>query len=524
MEPIIDKEKLANAKFSLRKKPLVSSYNGYNKLLNYLGKGRNNNAVVLQDLSTFTSSDQLDQYFAKPGTQNDKVMSISETLYATNRIYANFLDYFRDMYYWRYVTVPRKVKGFDKKLNKKEYQEMYQKMLEIIDGLSIETTFPTILLNIFKNGQVYVYCHAQKTSRTITTILLPNKFCRATNLTQYGTQEIDFDMSFFDSFSLKAEDKELLFSLFPEEFKMLYDQYKLSGTNANWQHLNGKVSTCFSMNEQGFPTFLSVFYDLIDYKTYKMNELDRNSNQLERIVAQEIDLEQSGLELDEVEALHNSMADIVCDSSGTKLITSVGKLDVLQLQESEGVENKTLLQSYESIYDNAGINRGVFSGESSDAITASLTRDLNFVWNYIERIVAFYNLAINNLYSFQQYQVSLRVLPISPYNEKEKLDYYSSNAALGVGKLDLMMASGIKQVDLESTIELEEFLDLSNRLKPLQSSHTQSSSAGDETKDESKEDEVIDKGLEKDENPKDPQSKSEEVNPKEEKESTKNKE
>ena len=103
---------------------------------------------------------------------------------------------------------------------------MYQKMLEIIDGLSIETTFPTILLNIFKNGQVYVYCHAQKNSKTITTILLPNKFCRATNITQYGTQEIDFDMTFFDSFQLNETDKKLLFSLFPEEFETLYNEYK----------------------------------------------------------------------------------------------------------------------------------------------------------------------------------------------------------------------------------------------------------------------------------------------------------
>lgn len=493
MSVTIDKDKFANTKFALRKKPLVSTYNTYGKLLNYLNKGRNiNKSLSLVDLSTFTSSDLLDPYFAKPGSQNDKVINISDTLYATNRIYANFLDYFRDMYYWRYVTVPRKIRGFDKKLTKDEYMEIYRKMLEVVDGISVETTFPTILLNIFKNGQVFVYCDAQKNSKTLTTILLPNRYCRATNLTQYGTQEIDFDMSFFDNLALGEKDKEILFSLFPEEFETLYRVYKEGGTNSNWQHLNGKVSTCFSMNEQGFPTFLSVFYDIIDYKTYKLNELDRNTNKLERIVTQEIDLQDSGLELDEVEALHNSMAEIVCDNVGTKLVTSVGKMNILQLQESEGVENKTLLNAYESIYDNGGINRGIFSGDSQDSINASITRDLNFVWNYIERIVAFYNLAINNLYSFQSYQVSFRMLPISPYNESDKLNYYTSNAQYGVGKLDLMMASGIKQVDLESTIELEEFLDLSNRLTPLQSSHTQSSAESSESEKDPKEGEVPD--------------------------------
>ena len=104
---------------------------------------------VLHDLSTFTNGDQLDKYFKSPGSRNHEAIVISDTLYSTNRIYAGLLDYLKDMYYWRYVTVPRKIKNFDKKAKKKEYQEMYQKMLEVIEGLSVETTFPTILLNIF---------------------------------------------------------------------------------------------------------------------------------------------------------------------------------------------------------------------------------------------------------------------------------------------------------------------------------------------------------------------------------------
>ena len=87
------------------------------------------------------------------------------------------------------------------------------------------------------------------------------------------------------------------------------------------------------MNESGFPTFLRCFYDLIDYKTYKNNELDRNTNLLERIVSQEIDMEKTGLEIDEIKELHDTIADIVCDNYGTRLVT-VGKLDILPLQEN----------------------------------------------------------------------------------------------------------------------------------------------------------------------------------------------
>ena len=56
------------------------------------------------------------------------------------------------------------------------------------------------------------------------------------------------------------------------------------------------------------------------------------------------------------------------------------------------------------------------------------------------------------------------------------MEIYHQNATLGIGVLDSVIATGIKQVDLESTIDLEQFLDLRNRLQPLQSAHTQSSS------------------------------------------------
>jgi hypothetical protein len=57
------------------------------------------------------------------------------------------------------------------------------------------------------------------------------------------------------------------------------------------------------------------------------------------------------------------------------------------------------------------------------------------------------------------------------------------SATLGVGVLDYIVATGTKQVDLEATIELEEFLDLTNRLVPLQSSHTQSSTVSEGNED-----------------------------------------
>ena len=86
----------------------------------------------------------------------------------------------------------------------------------------------------------------------------------------------------------------------------------------------------------------------------------------------------------------------------------------------------------------------------------------------------FYNISINNLYNFKGYQAELVMLPMTWYNSSGMLSDYKSNAEYGVGRLELIVASGTKQRHITPKAELEKFLKLEEILKPLQSSHTQS--------------------------------------------------
>jgi hypothetical protein len=61
------------------------------------------------------------------------------------------------------------------------------------------------------------------------------------------------------------------------------------------------------------------------------------------------------------------------------LITSPGKVKVEQLQEEGSRENKVLLNAYKTIFDNAGFNNELFSGDAEESLNASLKRDLSFV-------------------------------------------------------------------------------------------------------------------------------------------------
>ena len=120
-------------------------------------------------------------------------------------------------------------------------------------------------------------------------------------------------------------------------------------------------------------------------------------------------------------------------------------------------------------------------------------------------ILAFYSIAINNWFDFKTLQADIDILPISFYNYNDDMRIYKENATLGVGKLDYIIATGIKQRDIADQLYLEDFLKL-DEIKPMQTSYTQTAEDRSEQtdKEDSKEsdskNEPLDKDKEVDEN------------------------
>lgn len=469
--------------FGLTNKKLVTTYTpnsnaGAIAANWYAARGRS--------LSSFNRA-ELVKLLDKPTDINNikKAVSFSNALYATDNIYAGIINYLKDMFLYRYKTVPRRVK-FDTP-DAVPYEESYREMIEVVDGANIAVVFPRILLNLFKEGSVFIYTVPDKSSKTISTMILPSEYCLSGDQTQYGTFQVLFDFRYFT----KEENKDKL-EFFPKEFQKLFAEYESEQKSAKglsaWKILDGRHSAAFLMNDFGFPSLIALYLEMLDYDIYKTHELQRNENQLSQIIVQEIDLEKTRLTLDEVEALHRSTSKSVCDNVHQKMITTVGKVHTEDLLEKSGSQGDILNQAFNRVFQGAGLNQSLFNHDSVESLKYSNRRDQNFVWFFMEQLMNFYNLTINNSFKFYNYQLSFSILPITTYNEADKLKFYQTNASFGVGKLDLIIASGIKQVNLDSEFELERMLQLDKNLQPLKSSHTSSSSDADGEKEISKED------------------------------------
>ena len=177
-------------------------------------------------------------------------------------------------------------------------------------------------------------------------------------------------------------------------------------------------------------------------------------------------------EVDEVEAIHKSLKQIVDTGEKARLITTYGDVHVDRISESDTSENQVLSKAFKAIFNNAGFNSGIFAGESVQALNKSLIRDKGRVWKYVQGLLNFYTIAINNWFEFKDYQADIEILPISPYTYNDDITKYKENATLGVGKLDYFVASGIKQKNIQDQLYLESFLALDS-IVPMQTSYTQ---------------------------------------------------
>ena len=421
---------------------------------------------------------------ADTAANRTKLIRLSRMLYAINPTYAKIINYYATTFLPRYYVTPRFMPfRMNKKLEGDAWREVYNSMIEYADGLNLDVKLIELLKVILIEGGVYFTTFYSEETKSVDTIILPGEYASRIGETEVGTDVIQFDMSYFDSLGLNEEELTELLTGFPIEFAEAYAAYKKDSTLRK-APLNPAHSSCVLLNAKAIPTFLYAFVGIKNYEGYTQNELDKSTQALQTIVEHHIPTYQDKLLLEtpEMNLLHKKLSGITRSAKNTRLVTTIGDIKVHQLLEnSANVANNTLENAYKSIYDAAGVNNGLFYGDNQYAVESSLSIDRGMVWHLIEKLSNFYNVALNSLgIDFKGYQVELTMVPVSRDKASTDIERYRENAKLGVGVLPFMIASGIKQKNIDSHLDMETNLGLVERLVPLRSSNTMGSEFGAE--------------------------------------------
>lgn len=431
-------------------------------------------------------------------TQKQVLIETSTRLYMTNPVYKSIIDYFAKFFIYRYKVIPHRLMTNSrvKKLNdsavEKKYDLTYREMLEVVDGIGIETIYPEILVNLYTQGSVYLTTVFDKERFCVSTLLLPPHYCKTIAQTQYGTTIIQFRMDYFDSLGYvnTTEAVNYIKTAFSEEFADLYKKYKKDPKTNLWQTLDPRFSTAIMLNPEGIPYLLYTLGSIGNYEQYQDNELERNGNLLKYLVVQTMPHFQNDLifTVDEVQDLHRSLRNKIEVDDKARLITTWGEVHVEKISDTDSSDSDVTAKAYRDIFNNAGLNSTIFTSDSVEALKMAIRRDKSVIYTYVEAITNFYIIAVNNGWDWKNYQADIEILPISNYTYNDDIKIYKDNATLGVNKLDYFIASGTKQKNIQDQLILEDYLHL-NDLKPMQTSYTQS---GNEESDESKDDKTLD--------------------------------
>ena len=469
------------ASFEERVSKIQGMYRGEETLQNKLG-GENIAQTPLQNIDNVSLKQMQSFYSNLSDTNVNTLRDLSKSLEYNEVLYWKILRYYAYMFTWDYTyTLQEK----DEPLTDEQYAELYKIASNTVDGMFLQVFGPELLLRLFSQGRVCLTTIRNNTSKTVSPICLPANYCRITGQTQFGVETIAFNFKYFADLNKNAEDTAILLTQFPKEFTKLYNQYLVD--HIAWKELDPRYSGAISMNDSGVPAFLKSYSSLQEYQQYKSNELEKNSQELEKILTLKIPTYQDRLVLDvnEMVDTHQNLAPIVSRLKGVKLLTSYGDFDMLDLRRNTVAERDVIDSSLKTFYQSLGVNSNLFTDNTVESLKLSRSTDESLVFHYIKLITNFLEGALNNWYrsDFKKSEVRIAVLDITIYNREEKLTQFRENATFGVNKIEFMVASGIRQSLLKDKQRLEEYLDL--KLVPLTSSHTLvGNQVGNEAKDE----------------------------------------
>ena len=407
----------------------------------------------------------------REGTAIEKA-KLSEHFFKVSGLYKRIIIHYASFLTYSWLLVPH-AKGFNGKLTDKANKKAYFEAAEFCSEFGIEERCMLFAAQVLIDGAYYGLIHDNPEGIAIQT--LPFAYCRSRFKNRQDIDVIEFDLRFFDTEIQDDALRQQILKAYPLEIQKAYKKYKRSQNADPWMFISEKIGIYFCFHEET-PFFLDLIPLIDDLEDYKEIDKQRNLLGLKRVVTQEIPHDGLNLlfEPDEATEFHEGVVDMLSESPDTDVITSYGKVGLLDLSGVQG-DRTDVEQAEQLIYDAAGISKELFSATTEKGLEVSLQNDLSMMMVLGRKFAHFFSILMNNKFGGKKIAFNFVILPVSFYNIDEYTSKAKDLAAFGYPFLTPLAASGLNQVNLVDLKTLEnDILNLDEVLTPLQSAYTQS--------------------------------------------------
>lgn len=407
----------------------------------------------------------------KTGTRS-QLESLSAHFYRSSGIYAHTIDYLAHLLTYDTIIIPKMEDTG--KLNKKVALKKFVAACEFIDILQVPVVFAHITKMVITHGS-YFGLLREFSAKAFVVQELDRAYCRSYYKSENGVDILEFDVGYFDTITDQVK-RELALKDYPPEFKKAYNKYK-NDRNARWLEVAEEQGVVFYTTDM-IPYLIASLPTCLMYDEAQDDERKRDRQELEKLLIIEMPIKNDGepvFDLDETVSIHEGVSAMLSTADYINVLTTFGSSRLEDAQDATQASRDKLAQYKRAAYDAIGTSSALFNAEGNVALEYSVNRDTANMLKFAERYAGWLTFQINRRHANSKIAFDVEILPLTIYNRKEMAGLYLQGAQFGYSKMYAGAALGIKQSNLVKVVDFEnDILDLTNKLVPLQSSHTQS--------------------------------------------------
>ena len=411
--------------------------------------------------------------------------AISDFFYRTNGIYQRIVNYYATMYRWDWYTIPS---IYDEKIFDDEKKSLavindFFKTLDYLDSTHIKKVCGDIALKVIKYGVFYGYIVEGENSLLIQE--LPPEYCRS-RYSVNNMPAVEFNMAYFDDKFPDISYRMKVLKMFPKDFQkgyLLYKEGKLESDGFEFKHgawylLDPGYAIKFSLAGAGeLPLFINVIPDLINLDAAQDLDRRKQMQDLLKIIVQKLPIDKNGdliFDVDEARDIHNNAVAMLQHTIGTDIITTFADIDSIDLADTRDNDSDDLERVERTVYNTAGVSKGLFNSESNLALASSILEDEGVMRDLkLQFEILFDTIIQRRAKNKKKYNFRFYILDTTQYNYKELSKMYKEEMQIGYGKMFAQIALGHSQNSIMNTAYFEnDILGLSEVMIPPMMSST----------------------------------------------------
>lgn len=435
-------------------------------------------------ISSFSKS-TLRQYLQNIGNNEQNLRNLSRYLYYRSQVYYRLIRYHASMFCMNARSVIPSydlVKGNDKTKTLKSYYET----LQVLDKMNLQYEISKAAVINFREDVFYGIAFYDDTGMFI--LPIDPDYAKITGVYSTGDYAYQIDMSYY-------KNRQYILEYLGEPLQSMYNAYGDKAAT-KWQPVPDEYCVCFKARPDDYetvvPIFSGLFNSLISLLDMEDLQAIADEQQIYKLVWFELETLSNARQPDDwkvdpdiaVEYFNKLLEESLPDYAAGAVVP--GKLQTISFDSDQATDTNKVQKSTETVLNTSGgaqiLNSASISGTT--AFHAAIHADCEMATSLL---LPQYQSWVNRFLSYQVSNPAKVVFAnVSPYTIEEYKDRILKDATYGLPtKLLLNSLNGFSELDTMALNFLEEeCLGLSDKFKPLQSSHTQTSEneSGGQTK------------------------------------------